>query len=260
MTVRIPLRLVAALTVSLIVAAPALVALAPPAGAVGTCSSSNSGNFFAGYLGYTTPPASWAQTPEGASGYIDTRPGHVCSNYVYPYTFDTAWVMVAYQSGNQYAQSGYMYDGRPGHLCNEYFTEYFLNDGTNFHRSLSDGCAPDNQRHPYYVQYTGSAGPYPPCCGAMRLNAYGLITVAPFDPWQRSWSFDPQYFGEVDHTANDVPGSLSAPAYFSGMGIQSVSSGTFVPVPCYLQKAVDTTRYHATATACDDTAVWTDPQ
>ena len=243
-------------TVVITIVAQLLAGFIAPAAAVGSCTGSGS-NYFAGYLCYSRAPVGWKETPEGASGYIVTRPGHVCTNLNYPFQFSTAWVMIADQVFERYAQSGYMYINTSG--CNRYFTEYNRDDGTGFHRALSGGCAIDNQRHPYYAQCIGPAGPYPPCCGSMRLDAYGLITFPQFDPWHDGWSFTPEYFGEVTHLANDVPGSVSAPANMSAMGIQAVSSGSFVTVPCYLAHSVTGSRYYATASSCHDIAIYRNP-
>ncbi len=211
-----------------------------------------------GYAGYATYPASWAQTPEGVSGYIESRLGPVCSNKNFPSTFSTAWVMLQdYNVGNHYAQAGYMYDNTAG--CNRYFTEW--NVGGGYHRALGACALSDGEEVTSRVEYQGSPGAYPPTVSTMLLSAGSVTTVANFDPWNEGWTFSPTFAGEVDHTVNDVPGSVYYKADLSSLGIQSVSTGNLIQVPCYLRSYWNgsTARYYHTAYGCDHIAVWTDP-
>lgn len=196
--------------------------LAPSAGATANCTHPGPG--FAGYQGYTTPPASWATTPEGSSSYLVTKstPVPVCSNLTYPYTFSAAWVMLEDQNttSGHYAQAGYIYVNSSG--CARYFTEYNLTTvDSGMHRTISAGCAIQDQRHPYHVKYVGQPGPYPSTTGSMELDAYGLVSFPNFDPWQLGWSFAPQYLGEANYLDNNIPGTASSPAAYTGMAFKA---------------------------------------
>lgn len=240
-------------------------AVAKPNGsafAYGNCAPYNSQapHYFDGYQGYTQQPTSWANTPEGVSGYLVNRVPLVCTNVLYPYTFSTQWLMIVDQTNYlQYAQVGIMIDNGAG--CGRDFTEYYLNEvGSTFSRHIG-ACDPANRVGTYQLLYNGYAGPYPPCCGAYEMLTPGVDTYPAFDPWQRGWSFQPQFFGETTDTADDMPGTTASTADFSALGIQRVSDGQLEPVPCYLRQTISNppTNYHANATSCDHFSIWTNP-
>jgi hypothetical protein len=235
-----------------------------PTASATTCGSESPAQI--GYDGYSTPPASWGQTPEGVSAYIMARNGPVCSNKSYPYTWSTAWVMLQDNGvSNHYAQAGYMYDNTSG--CMRLYDEY--NIGGGFTRHLG-ACVTQGVRVTALVEYTGGIGPYPPAGDhGMTMQTSQPLPIAlsnymPFDPWQLGWSFQPTFFGEVDHSGpNDVPGSSYATADISAMGIQRVSDGATVTIPCYLLRYTSNlpipNRYYASASGCDHIRVWTYP-
>lgn len=96
----------------------------------------------------------------------------------------------------------------------------------------------------------------------MLLSAGSSLSVtANLDPWSQGWSFSPTFAGEVTDDVNDVPGTMSNSADESALGIQSVSTGNLVNVPCYLRsyfQNVHTRDYH-TACSCNHFALWTNP-
>ena len=244
-------------TTLMLLSAVAWIGNGMPASATGNCAGITQSNYFAGYVGYVRPPASWNESPEGTSGFIVTRDGPVCPDIPYGYTFSAAWVMLQDQAPHHYAQGGFMFDG----TCERYFTEW--NVGSGFHRTLNQGiCSAYGSQHPYYVLYNGPAGPYPPCCGSLSITTPGIFLNTGIDPWQQGWAMTPTYAGEVDHLVNDVPGAAWAWTDMPGMGIQSVDTGALRPTPCYLSvvhNSVPTPRYHQNASGCDHSWVWTDP-
>ncbi len=228
-----------------------------------TCGSET--NAQVGYDGYSRPPASWAETPEGVSGYVMVRNGPVCSNRSYPYTFSTAWVMLQDAGiSNHYSQAGYMYDNTAP--CMRLYNEY--NVGNGFVRHLG-ACATQGMNVTADVYYTGSTGPYPPPGGGLEMEASQPVPIAlsnymPYDPWALGWGFQPTFFGEVDHSGpNDVPGSAYYPADISALGIQRVTDGNYHPIPCYLSRysynLPSPNRYYTDALGCDHIRTWTDP-
>ena len=228
-----------------------------------TCGSQTNGQI--GYDGYSRPPASWAETPEGVSGYVMVRNGPVCSNLSYPYTFSTAWIMLQDAGiSNHYAQSGYMYDNTIP--CMRLYNEY--NIGNGFVRHLG-ACASQGVNVTAQVFYTGATGPYPPGGNGLEMEASQPVPIAlsnymPYDPWTLGWSFQPTFFGEVGHSGpNDVPGSVYYPADLSALGIYRVSDGALVTIPCYLARYSSNlpspNRYYTSASSCDHIRTWTDP-
>lgn len=249
-------RLIAVLAMLTLVSG-GLVGAAPQAAATGLCGSPH--NYFGGYTGYVTLPASWNETPEGVSSYIVTRDGPVCANLAYDKTFSTSWIMLQSTGGqHKYAQAGFIFDG----TCNRYYTEY--NNGWGyggFVRNVAfSTCVAYGSQHTYRVQYIGPVGPYPPPGGSLKMFTDGLTVNSGIDPWASGWSMIPTYSGETSDLANDIPGAAWAWVDVPAMGIQSVDTGTFRPTPCYLGHAAPGgPRYYAGSVACDHTYQWTDP-
>ncbi|HEY5155808.1 MAG TPA: hypothetical protein VIJ47_13790 [Acidimicrobiales bacterium] len=243
-----------AILAMVVLCSAAMVTTATPAAAVGSCASGFS-NYFAGYTGYSRPPASWNETPEGTSAYIVTRDGPVCTNKVYPNTFSTTWVMLQ-AGGSKYAQAGFIRDQN----CNRYFTEYD-NGSPSFSRNINQSyCVPYGSQHTYRVLYNGPPGAYPPPGGTLAMYTDGLTVNSFIDPWASGWSMIPSYSGETTDLVNDVPGAAWAWTDMPAMGIQSVDTGALRSTPCYLTHAAPGgPRYFSNASGCDHTWSWTDP-
>jgi hypothetical protein len=191
---------------------------------------------------------------------MTVRNTFVCSNLAFQNTWSTAWIMLQdYNISNHYAQAGYMYDNL--NRCMRDYTEWDVGGG--YLRNLG-ACEAAGTRLTAHVLYEGDPGPHPATTGYMRMEAGGLFTNAGFDPWQRGWSFQPFFAGEVYHSGiDDVPGTTSSRADIYSMGIQSVSSGSLVTIPCYLATRTSglptPNRYFTGATACDHIYVYTNP-
>jgi hypothetical protein len=212
-------------------------------------------NHLIGYDGYSRPPASWDETPEGTSAYILTRNAALCPNEAPPINVSTTWVMLE-DNGKRdhYIQAGY----QSYFNCMRFFVEWNLGGYNNQTTHYGD-CATQGVAYTYHVEYVGHSGPYPPCCGSMQMQAGTLYDAANFDPWHQNWSMQPLFMAETVDYADDVPGTVGMTADHTAMGIQSVATGTLRSVPCYLSKVADTSRYHSTASGCDHIWFWTNP-
>jgi hypothetical protein len=247
--------------------------------AAGSCVTG--GNYWAGYLGYSRPPANATEKPVGVSAYVLSKSGLTCGGAPPPGNhsgiFTTGWVML-FNSGattdghtGGLAQSGFM-RARPtlsGTTCNYTFSEW--------HKYAGSGFGPDGERFILFAQPctdgtvqayrvtrisgggpSGTTGPVQMTVGLGGPGTFILATT-PFDIniWT-AWT--PFYSGETIYMESDMPGSASQRDEEYAMGIQSYSTGQFIPTPCYLNVYDNApSRYDQTAVVgvCDHIWFWT---
>lgn len=221
----------------------------------------------AGYHGYSRPPYSWNETPEGVSGSLLVRVPNVCLTSFWPNNRSRAWVMLANQNASQsYAQTGYIrYTTSIPSGINQCMLSFaaYRHDVSQVQMTAYDlsTCLTTNSYYDYYVLYTGPAGsnPYPFSWQlAMKQGAYNTLLLTPWDPWGQGWSFQPQYYGEASYSdVNGIPGTAGAVANMDWIGIQSVDTGTLRYAPCYLILDIQSPRFNATSTSCQNVSMWT---
>lgn len=251
---------------------------ADAAGAV--CSTS--GGYFAGWSDYSRAVANADETPVGVSAFIRHRTGLLCgsaqSTGATPSKFTTAWVML-FNNGpvigepshsGGLAQAGF-FRARPNltaNSCNYIFSEWHRYggapfDGVNGRRIVlfAQGCIADGTDKAYRVTRmnggvpSGSAGPVQMSTGLGGPGTF-ILDTTPFDI--NIWSiWTPGYAGEVIYRESDIPGSAGAPTELFSMGIQSKSTGGFIPTPCYLRAIAVDPRFAEAAIGCDHILVWT---
>ena len=109
------------------------------------------------------------------------------------------------------------------------------------------------------MRYTGPPGFAPPGTGNLALEV-GLLNIdtMPADIWQLGWSFYPLLAGEVTRWESDIPGTVSSLAYISFLHIQSIDTGTWRDMPCYLIAYTQASNYHVdNSPGCTNVYVWT---
>jgi len=175
----------------------------------------------------------------------------------------TAWVGIHDQHDStgtiHYFQAGYMFDG----TCMDRFIEYNITDNSSlWQRSFQGICAASPDYVTSRVLYLGPPGPNPPCCSQTGMYADNFYRVVGFDGWNAGWSFNPGYFGEVNYSPSDIPGTATNVANIPAMGIQSTDTGQLRVVPCYLTPPPGyplNAKFHYGYSGCDHIWVWTDP-
>ncbi|MHB8378744.1 MAG: hypothetical protein ACYDB2_02355 [Acidimicrobiales bacterium] len=155
------------------------------------------------------------------------------------YSSSAAWTMIANSdltipSGFGYAQSGYL---RTYGNSTVMFSEYLQCATCGFHRRT--GAAPPSGSPLYDEVYNFSLG-------AIQMyvdnNTY-LLDTTNFDPafsWTAPWV--PQWSGETHAQGDDMPGSASAPTYFSNLLIKRCRSCSLT-TPTGMTLNVTSTRY-----------------
>lgn len=194
-----------ALMCSVFVAVPAVISESP-AGAL-SCGTSES--WFAG----TSPTP---QTNYYATTQLTTQPVlSLCTTETDSWSL--AWVMIADNAGDGWTQSGYVW--RPAYSTSYLFAQYSKN-GSSWYTAFYNSAPSTAQ---YYVEYDFTNADM-----FMVAHAVTLLTT-PWDPdteWTTPWL--PEWEGEVNYSNNDVPGSQSATANFSSMGIKTSRGGSVV--------------------------------
>lgn len=236
-----------------------LVASAPPAEAAGSCSTSFGTSYFAGAFGNTASSA-W----DAVKANIVSRQALLCQ----PLTggnFSTAWVMLNNVAGGDggYSQAGFFsqYITSPA----EYFYGEYLMTGTSmFHRVLFPcgtivGCFAVGSNLTYRViRLSGDGFVRNETCllGTTSCDVWQTTT---FDPQQRGWISEPEFFGETKDPGDDVPGTKAGKTGWTVNKASVIGSNAWQQInfqPAFAQ----TTRYHAVfATQDTHLTVWTDP-
>lgn len=234
-------------------------------GITGACFGEQYAHYWVGYLGYSRSPASWNESPEGVSGYLQVRPGYMCPDYGYDNNGQSsAWFMLQSQgSQTEYAQAGFT----NVYGCITSFTEW-AHAGYDQRKTGRD-CLPIGGVYTVSVTYTGPRGPNPTCnCGNLLLSGPDNLDETTFDPWIAGWRMSPAFQGETVYVNNEMPGSNTSPTGMTSLGIQSVDTSALRQIPCYLNKwapdgsanfPYNPPQYYANATACDNISVWNYP-
>lgn len=153
--------------------------------------------------------------PVGAATHITDRQIFLCGAS----TSDaSAWVMLAGNQGNEYAQVGF---GRSDGQGERTFSEWH---GTvsNWAREYHFGVFSAGTDHAYKVRYSESKQ------AMQMLIGSDVVDKTPFDPksnWHRPWTG--QFLGETHWTGDDVPGTPGHRTDFDQAKTQSCETCDF---------------------------------
>jgi len=217
------------------------------------CTSS--GTLFTGFHGYSRAPASWNETPIGASAYVIARQGSPCLGSLIG-GFEGVW----FYNGNvssDWLRAGVMTLSAMGSLCPRSYVS------GSFGWSVYSGCIAEGTQVTSIIAWIGPWGPYPgnqPTDWGYRLSSGTVSYSVVFNPWAAGWSFNVAYGGMVADTGANIPGSAGARGRQFAMGIQAVDTGQFRQVPAYLlNSSYPALRYYSYANSNDDVTNYTDP-
>jgi hypothetical protein len=244
----LPVFVAVALLWSLVVASPAQAAT--------ICGPlSGQGNYFDGY-GFG-PHDSY-----GVSAFIVVRSSTPCSPTPSGGTnFTVAWVLLASNALQGYAQSGFYKSPEAGGFTRPY-VEYKKNGLTGFSRTLFGTHFFAGEQHKFTVRFTSTCNvPSPGFCLAMELDNTALDRT-PFNPeveWvNRPWHN--QYSLEASYQGSDVAGSPTSKTNYTNMVYQDAPAQSWSDEPCgytfLVPEKVRADREHA-ATHCHSANFWT---
>ncbi len=94
---------------------------------------------------------------------------------------------------------------------------------------IGSTCLTDGDTHTYGERWIPSCG-----CIISKVdgNQWQASTFNPWDWWDSSNGFSPQFSGEVKHLESDMPGNSANPTNFSDVQGQRRSDGNFYSYPC----------------------------
>ena len=209
-----------------VVAAAAAVLFATPLSAsaeVATCGTRSASNYHAGYLNPGDPSV------EGDYAIISTRYGAVCDSDTSANNFTNQYAMIASNDLTGWAQDGYIRwygssivffaQQSSGHALNTKFGTTALALGSsNF----------------YYNKWD------PTCYCIENVIGRTLYLKSTWNPYT-SWvlPFSPQFTGEATYRSSDLAGTASAPAGYTAISGQAVSTDGWQAYPCGRLQAVD---------------------
>jgi hypothetical protein len=242
---------------ALLAGSSVLVVPAAPASAL-TCTGGLVGNFFNGFYqqGHSEHPY------EGASSYIVVRDGTNCGSG--HDDFVNAWVMIA---GNETLN----YDGW-GQVGFEHTVGYPLrwfaqNDNgshitsthiRNTKWSTFSVASQIGVRHTFRTLWS-----YACACLRSTIDTTNWLD-SPFNPFNsqeanfgpQPWS--PQFLEESNWNKSWVPGLVSTPVAYTGLGAQRYSDDVIESMPCILTGESDVSIWKHAATSCTAFTAWTD--
>lgn len=209
-----------------VVAAVATVLLAVPLAAsaeVATCGSRSANNYHAGYLNPGDPSV------EGDYAVISTRYGAVCDTDTTSGNFTNHYAMIASNNLAGWAQDGYLRwygssivffaQQSSGHTLNTKFGTTALTPGSTYF---------------YYNKWD-------PSCycieDIIERTLYLKSTWNPYTAWVLP--FSPQFTGEATYRASDLPGTASAPANYTAISGQDVTTDGWRAYPCGQLQAIN---------------------
>lgn len=166
----------------------------------------------------------------GANAYQSTRQASYCSGSSGSYNLIAVFTMV---QGNPlkidaYAQSGYA-EVNGSYSTMQWYVEYKEDNTHNHVRELGpqqtglSGSPSTGSTHQYTVSYENNYGDM-----GMWIDPNEVL-FTPFNPWG-NWPgpWVPQWTGETDDAGDNSPGTTSAHASFTSMGIQTTIGNSFV--------------------------------
>lgn len=155
----------------------------------------------------------------GARAWITTGDGLYCSGPASGTNEIGAWSMVAAASSKGWAQAGYFKQQCCWGDQMKYFYEYW--DGGKDDVQEEFGNAAQNQNHEYWEYFDPTCQGTGGGCIFMRVdNTYEATSnFNPWGTWQGPW--EPQFFGEVHDTGDDMPGTSSAKVHFTYQGVDT---------------------------------------
>lgn len=198
----------------------------------------------AGYYFVGTDPV--AVQHYGVRANITVRNPSLCTGGG---TSDTsAWVMIGAGFREGYAQAGY--GKAPGNSQPINFAEYRRGAAHSFVRVLSNPAAGAPL---YQVVYVKSSG---------RIQMFSdsiLIRTTDFDvglAWGPMSTWVPQYEGETHNYGDDMPGTVTQPAYFQNMALKTDVNNNIWGVP-NLTVSSTSARYVAVKDSNSQIRIWT---
>lgn len=227
----------------------AFMALAPPsATASDPCGSGSTASRFDGFLQNDHPDHPY----EGVSGYIVVQDGQPCGGVVSASNFSSAWVMIASNNRQGWAQVGFW---RPSGDTLRWFSQF--NDGSGHLETRPSTFSIIGEvgvRHTFRVLWTASCG-----CERAVIDTtnWAYSTFNPFGTWDaQPWS--PQFLGETHSLAADIPGTAGARTAFSAIGGQRYTDDALESMPCILSGLNDNSnRWARAASSCIAFTIWT---
>lgn len=209
------------------------------------CTSLES-NSFDGF----TSPTSANYYYSGSSAHLIVREGLPCTTD--PTTNATsAWTMVANNSTNGWAQSGYV-RWQPGTAAYHFAQQ--SPDGLAYVTNTCYACGWLNggESHMYWQEWKGS-------CNCVLSNVdVTTFLYSSFNP-KAIWTipFLIQFSGETSYLQSDMPGTAFQPGDWRALQAQQYD-GNWVSVPCYLLGFNDNpSRWGRGADSCSHFWIWT---
>jgi hypothetical protein len=208
-----------------------------PAGAA-TCGTSN---LYLDGTNTTSTNAYYAQSD------ITTRVPAVCGSSA---TEDAAWVMIMGSNKNGFAQVGYY---ETNNSNNDLLVAAEQETSVNNYVEKDFNVYAPSGSPQYSVLYNFNGGYM-----IMSADNSNYIWDGTFDPlsyWTSPW--EPRWEGETHYSGDNVPGTASAPAYFSSMLITTTRGGGAV-TPTGLTLGTNNSRYsYAWDTTDSKFHIWT---
>lgn len=177
---------------------------------------------------YSTQLGVW-----GERAWLTTRQAPFCTGSGYPSNLITAFSMMQANPAkfNGYAQSGYM-EIQGTYSSMQYFAEYKKDNTTPFVRVIGPtgtglGSTPTTgSNHEYSAGYDGSFNDI-----RIYVDNSEILdsNFNPYGYWPGPWG--PQWTGETHDTGDNVPGTSTAHASFTYMGVQTQCWGCAFSTP-----------------------------
>jgi hypothetical protein len=225
---------------------------APDASAAGVCKLSG------GHGGYYYKPSVYPGYDfGGTSSYIVVRPGANCAGQSGIGNFDNAYVMIASNAPDDSPNGGWAQAGFE--LTNGHPLRWFSQDYATLSSILETKYSKfdiTNQigtRHAFRSFSDISCG-----CELMYIDSvlWASSSFDAFNNWLKP--FSPQYSTEAGNYETDVPGTASAPAAYTGMGVYDELGGNNYPTPCVLSLGDDhPDRWKVSVNGCTAVNFWT---
>lgn len=181
-----------------------------------TCGTK--GHYFVGKVDATG--SNWL----GAAATIGARYGAVCDTDTSSLNTVSAWAMIAPSNRDGWAQSGYI---RWYNHCNVVFAQDSP-DGKTWTTWIGTTCQGDTgETNTFTEKHIGGS-----CTCVEEMEGSRVLQTTGFDPdiwWATPWR--PNYAGEANYKASDMPGNSAAPTVFSNLQFQG-QDGTFYNYKC----------------------------
>ena len=158
---------------------------------------------------------------EGVSLLITARAGAFCSAPTGTPNAAASWGSLASADGNSWAQAGNQH--KPGENIYEYGE---ITEPGHYQIAFGPSLSPGTR--------IGYRSLYSSACGCMQTRADGVIMNSsftnPYSAW--AWPFDVQFFSETWYKDDNIPGTATGHAIFSGLGVQQISNDNLMVIPC----------------------------